>query len=453
LTPGAFPWRRPRREALLLGLVAVVALLPVYGVNSQDRSRLCLTQALVHGRLSNDACLAGSVDRARFGGHLYSDKAPGMSVLELPSAEAVRLPPMQRVTGFDKRLWAVRLLSSGLAFLVGAFVVGRLAEGLAPGRGGAVLVAYALGTLVEPLAAANFGHDAAATLAIGAFALAWRRLPAAAGLAAGAAVLVEYPTAWIALVAGLYVARGGLRPLASYAAGLLPPAAALLAYDAAAFGSPWHLSYRYVSSQFAAEQERGLFGVHAPRLHGVEQVLVGDRGLLVVSPVVVAAAAGLVLLARSRRAEALVCAAVVVFFVLLNCGYYLPYGGVSPGPRFLIPALPFLALGLAPAFARWPVATSVLTVASVVPMTGLMLVWMANEHLRGTIWGEVARVAVQGSSSRLVRHLMTPNALGWAGVGSGVGLAVIAAAGAAALVLARPRRDRIGSRPWSASRS
>ena len=87
------PWDRPRHELLLLALVAVAALSPVHAPNAQDQSRRCLTLALMHGRLSNDACLATSMDRAVFTGHLYSDKAPGMSLLELPAAAAVRLKP------------------------------------------------------------------------------------------------------------------------------------------------------------------------------------------------------------------------------------------------------------------------------------------------------------------------------------------------------------------------
>ena len=55
-----------------------------------------------------------------------------------------------------------------------------------------------------------------------------------------------------------------------------------------------------------------------PTLHGLKQVLVGDRG------------AG-------------VAAGMTVAFVLSDAGYFLPYGGNSPGPRFLVPALPFLA--------------------------------------------------------------------------------------------------------------
>ena len=46
------PWARPRRETLLLVLVAIVALSPLYPVNDgQDVSRLCLSRALVHLKL------------------------------------------------------------------------------------------------------------------------------------------------------------------------------------------------------------------------------------------------------------------------------------------------------------------------------------------------------------------------------------------------------------------
>ncbi len=89
LEPTALPWRRIRHEWLLLTLVACVALTPVYAINSQDRSRLCLTQALEHGRLVVDHCiLSADTDRAVRAGHVYSDKAPGMSVLALPAVEA-----------------------------------------------------------------------------------------------------------------------------------------------------------------------------------------------------------------------------------------------------------------------------------------------------------------------------------------------------------------------------
>ena len=57
--------------------------------------------------------------------------------------------------------------------------------------------------------------------------------------------------------------------------------------------------------------------------------------------------------------------AVGIAYFLYNAGYWLPFGGGSPGPRFLIPALPFLAIGLAPAYRRLPALTLALAIPSV----------------------------------------------------------------------------------------
>jgi uncharacterized repeat protein (TIGR01451 family) len=430
----------------LLALVAVTALMPVYTVNAQDQSRLCLTQALVHGRVSNDPCLQSSIDKSIFDGHLYSDKAPGMSVLEIVGDELVQLPPVDHDGGVHPRIWMVRLLASGLGFLLGAFLIGRVAEGLAPGRGGIALVAFALGTLFAPLAAANFGHGTAGAVALGAFLLAWRGRFVPAGLVVGAALLIEYQTAAILIALAAYSAFKGARAAGSFVAGTLPGIALLGAYNTAAFGSPWHLSYRYVAGHFATDQAKGFFGIGAPRLHSIHEVFVGSGGLLLLSPVLVLAAWGLVLLARTYALEAAVCAVVTAFFVLLNIGYFLPYGGVSPGPRFLVPALPFLAVGLGPAAGRAPRLTALFTVLSVIPTFGMTLAWTANEKLHQTIWGEVARVAVHGRAARLVKDLAPHNAIDLLGIGPGIGLAVMVLSACAALVIA------IRPGPWPVAR-
>ena len=430
------PWRRPRHELLLLTLIACVAFVPVYDATDQDLARLCLTQALVHGHLSNDVCLTPSFDKALYGGHLYSDKAPGQSVAAIPAVEALQLRPVDQIHGSDSRLWGVRLLTSGLAFLLGAFLVGRIGEGLAPGRGAAALVAFALGTIFAPLAATSFSHVPAATLAFGAFVLAWRRRPLLAGLAAGGALLVEYTTVAVLVVLGVYVAVQGIHVLGRYVAGVLPGIALLLIYDTLAFGSPWHLSYRYVA---IPQQASGFFGIGLPHLHSTYEVFAGSGGLLVLSPVLAAAAYGLVLVSRTHRLEATLCAVVVLFFLALDCGYFMPYGGVLLGPRFAVPALPFLALGLAPAFARRPRLTGTLAVLSVLPIVGLTIVWTKDPVLHGTIWGELVHLPFDGRDSRLMRH-MTDTVFTWIAAGSGWGFAVVAVAAAAALALALPTR-------------
>jgi hypothetical protein len=446
LRPTALPWGRPRYELLLLALVAVAALSSVYVNSTQDLSHFCLTRAIVAGKLKIDECAGNTVDRSVYGGHYYSNKAPGLSLFAIPAVEAVRLPTgSQWNSEADLRLWGVRVLTNGVAFLLCVFLIGRIAEGIAPGGGAPALVAFGLGTLVCAFAATGFDHDLTAAFGFGALVLAWGRRPALAGLAAGAAYLVEYQAAAIVVLVGAYVALHGLRPVGRYAAGVVPGVLASAAYSWAAFGAPWHNPHSYELNRFpGVNPHSGVLGVHFPSAHGLELVFVKDRGLLVSSPVLVAAAVGLLLLwRRGFRAEALVAALVAAAFVIGECGYGDPYGGISAGPRYLIPGLPFLALGLGPAFARWRLPTAALTAVSIVACMTLTLTWAGSEnaHYRGTVWGELVRFLSNGTGSRLYTEL-TKNVLVWAGPNRLVAAAVVCACAAAAFLvaLASPRR-------------
>jgi hypothetical protein len=375
--------RRYRYEWLVLLLVALSSLAVVNVANPQDTTRYELTRHVV---LRHTVTLEPDLfDRAVYRGRTYSDKAPGMSFLAIPAYEVERLLGIARApydwTGKgDLSLWGIRVATSGLLFLFAGLLLGRAAESLVSGTGAATFAVFGTGTLAASLAPTLFEHDAAAFFAIAGFLLAWRQcrpLPLfLSGLALGIGVLFQYAVATIVLAVAVYVAVRDWRRVVWFLLGGIPALLALGAYNRVAFGSAFHLSYRYVANRYSELQHGGFFGIGIPRRAGLVDVLVGDRGLLVFSPVLIAAAVGLVLMwRRAYRAEAAVAAVVTLVFVLADAAYFIPYGGNSPGPRFAVPALPFLILGLPFAFQRFPRATVGLALVSCVLTTVDSLTW------------------------------------------------------------------------------
>ena len=402
------------REILVLAFVAVSALAFVYPIDWQDVSRLGLTQSVaIRGSLRIDPYASQTGDKALYAGHYYSDKAPGLSFAALPAFEGVRelggVGRAERQNGVWNRLgllWLMRVATGGLFFLLAVWLVGRAAERVSSGTAAAAAATFGLSTLAMPLAAVTFSHVAAGAVAFAAFLLAWTaaehqdralRVGLAAGVLSGIGILLEYPAAIIATLVLTYLAaktrRARLPTL--FCVGLLPSLVALAIYNDRAFGSPWHLSYRYSAFE---QQTRGFFGFAYPTTHGLWQALFAAKGLVTGSPVVLLAAVGLFLTwRRGWKLEATICAAVTLSFIIYDAGYYMPYGGTSPGPRFIVPALPFLSLGLGPVYQRWPRLFSVVAFLSAASMIHVTATW--NELPDWTFttiwsrWGGVPHLA------------------------------------------------------------
>jgi len=308
-------------------------------------------------------------------------------------------------------------------------------------------------TLLLPFSTMLFAHVLTALCLFAAFLLAWdgrtrgsAARTALAGLLAGFAVVVEYPSGLISAVIGLYVLTGPnrLRAGVLYASGAVAGALPLALFNAAAFGSVTHLSAHngvLASGQSGHDvvvdsQVRNgtVFGVGPPSLEGLADLLASGRGLLVVTPVAALAVAALPLLwRRGWRAESAFVGTVVGVAVLWNSGLEFGLGnllgGDVPGPRYLVQILPFLALPLASAVRLLPRTTAVLAAVSAT----MMVLATLTEPLLGTdatrIWFERAAAGDFTSTVLTLAGLGHGWTAIWPALVALAALAVVAAAG------------------------
>jgi hypothetical protein len=369
---GTTTTRRRRLGLLAILALAFVAALLVQPFGYNQGAHYALVRALSDGTPRIDAYRDFSGDIGYYKGHYYSNKAPGLAFATLPVykvAHALGLPSGVHVLS----LWGVLL--PGVLLLL---LVWRVGDRIEPGYGFAAAFTLGIATLVLPFLGMYFAHVLSALLGFAAFAVLWSErdgpqrpwLVAAAGLLAGFAVVVEYPLALIAVVLGFYViSRGpvlkrGLVWTGGVVVGLLP----LLAFNQWAFGSFTQLSY----SHLVVNSKRDNVVVAQPNPQGFQprvavELLLSPRGLLTLAPVVALGIAGAVFLYRRRRAEALTIGAVAGSFLLYNTSF-IYFGGFGPGPRYLIPALPFAVVGLAAAYRRVPATTVALAAVSAAAM-------------------------------------------------------------------------------------
>jgi hypothetical protein len=435
------------------GVLAIVTVTLGYASVAQGRgvnqlAHFSLVRALTHGTAVVDPYHWQTKDLSWYHGHYYSTKAPGLAFLSVGPYYALERSGLLGVaadaTGATKTavaLWVLGLVGAVLPTGALLFLMRGVGNVLEPGFGAIAAVTAGLCTLLFPFATLYFDHALSATLGFAAFALLWRaggRLAqvGVAGLLAGLAVVAEYPLALVAGALGLYVLtqHDRVRRAAVYAAGVLLGVLPLLVYDWWAFGSPFHLSYADAIVQpgrtghdVLGANVQGLFGVSTPQRGVAQQVLFGEIGLVTVTPVVVVGAAGLVLLWRKGwRREAALAALICCAFVVYNAGYATPFGGGTPGPRFLVPLLPFLALGFGPAYRAWPWETLGVALPSGLVMLGVT----ATDPVRATSWAWFERVR--------------DGTFAGGGVWPRVPLAAFAVAGAALALRATPlRRPRV----------
>jgi hypothetical protein len=373
-----------------------------------ENTRFDLVRAIVDDHsLSIDRYHENTGDKARVGGHYYSDKAPGLSFAAVPVYSLFRLFRGLFATehGFIVAAsYFVTVFTIGVAGAALGTLIYGASRKLGATAEGAVLAAvgYGLGTTAFPFSTMFFGHQLAAFMLFSAFYVALSRdasstprRSAVVVLLAATAVLVEFPTAPAAFLIVLYDTRGRLsrRSWVALAAAIVP-VSLLGLYLAHAFGSPARVGYDALSdpASRAEMHSHGVFGVTYPKIGVLVELLLGRyRGLLPYSPVLFLAIPGFLgaLLrptddvsapddANSRTTTALderarhgivLCGAVVAYFLLFISSYEWWQGGSSFGSRHLAPMLPFLMLPVALAATRRPGVALALALPSIAVMT------------------------------------------------------------------------------------
>ena len=402
-------------------MLAYCYVLPRWADWNQN-SRYDLTRALVeHRTVAIDRYAANTGDYATVNGRIVSDKAPGLSLVAVPPYAlyrlAVHLRPIHDLKDriAHRGAFATTLNPDGsgltddkaeaalaLAFvtllcvaapaaLLGALLAGLLRR-FSPHEGANAIVAIAL-MLATPLAAygnAFYGHVPAATLLFAAFALlvtadGTLRRPRLVTLGAlfGATLLMEYPAALVVAALGCWTLALLWRHrhwagVAWLALGGAPFLALLALYDRAAYGTPLPTGYEH-STLWQDRHSEGFLSLTYPKVDALWGITFGDfRGLFFLAPVLLLAIPGFAVWWRAGRDRAAWWAALsaLVLFLLFNASSAMWWGGFAVGPRYLLPALPFLCYpigALIPLFVRrWRIAVA----SGVLAILSLAQVWM-----------------------------------------------------------------------------
>jgi hypothetical protein len=371
-----------RRRAIILTLAIFFSFAYFYeGGGWNQNTRFDLVRAIVeNGTVRIDLYHENTGDKAHVGTHFYMDKAPGASLLAVPAVGLVRgamhvarakLHSREAIVAYS---YVATLAAAAAPATLAAICVFWIARRFGADDAGATLAAVVsgLGTPMWAYATVFYGHALAAgclaAACLGALrlhdSLPPRRSMTIAllvGLAAGWAVVTEYPASIPSGVIVLFAAWRvwqrdralAVRASLAMGAGLAVGALVLLGYNWTAFGKPLYIGY--TSEEGYEGMRTGVFGVNLPSLHATREILFGAyRGLLPLAPVLAVAPVGFwfLLRDRSRRADAALVGGVALYYGMLTAGYAYWSGGWSYGSRHLGPALPFLAVGLAPLWMR-----------------------------------------------------------------------------------------------------
>ena len=269
----------------------------------------------------------------------YSLWAIGMSLLmAFPYwvAERLNQGPGAFVMGVNAAVFAA---IAGTVFALGLAARATALQALAA----AALTVF--GTLLLPYVATGFSEPSVAlAIALGLLGVQTNR-PVLTGAASGLALLMRVDSAFLVvpvLAVATWVAGGrSWQAALRFGLALLPAVIVTAAYDTLRYGAPWRTGYFFAT--FNHPLVAGLYGL----------LLSPAAGLFVYVPLLPIALVGLFLAMRrlpllASTALVLLAVRVLVYAVWFAWSAYWAWG-----PRYLVPAMPVLAVGLIEVCRRW----------------------------------------------------------------------------------------------------
>jgi hypothetical protein len=327
------------------------------GTDDHTRAHMSLTRALAgRGTVIVDEYVNQTHDLAYFEGHYYIAKPPGFAFTVTPVWWLLEQFRDDLVFKWRTTTFLFAALPGAASIVVFYFIL--LALGSPPDFSLAVSSVAALGTgtfaystlfLETPLQVLSL----LSALLILLLPLKQGAKAFAVGLLVGYAILLHYIVALALLPVAIYVGTqfDKIRSLLIFVSGLVIPLVGVPIYNYWCFGNPFLFGhFRSAVPQFQQHHEEMIAGLMVPRAEALWGLLFSSsKGLFIFSPFLVIAVVGLVLLWRqpSFRTHALLYGGIFTITFLLVSSLPNWQGGMLSGPRYLLPVVPVLALGMA----------------------------------------------------------------------------------------------------------
>lgn len=359
-------------------------------------------------------------DLAVFNGHEYMAKPPLPAILATMAYAALRIvfAPAHMNDWLWK--WALTVLVSGIAFVVTIMLVERLASDARLHSPRLAGLATAVATPLLVYATFLTADSVAAALLVGAAFAAVRGRGLLVGALVGAllstdTVAATGATGALALVGFDALRSRSLAKAVSVALGLGIGVVPLLAYQAAAFGSPFASMYTYLTDP----QQRAAYAdlrIGLPTPDTVIALLASPRnGLFTVAPIALIGSALLVRLWRDTTNRRLLvstgggaAAAILAFAALPHDLVFWP-DRAEYGPRLLVPLLPLLCWPLGALSAR---VLASATFVGAIPQVVAVAIWQPMLNPGATYQvGEVFRRFVGDVTPPSIAGLGLPQVL------------------------------------------